>query len=297
MRQRAFIAFLFFLIGCNASKEGHEVLHSPKGAMVATRMKCFDDLLKNIQIEYSQDSQKVVLKRQVEGFELRSVLKSGLSEKDFQKARKGSFWNKLVLGFFSPYAVSNRKNLIRIYALSRRNILGGGDLAFYDLAESMFNNINDDDFQYISSEDLSDKGYINTLNHITAQALATSLISEKFADFIADIHERANMPELISGKFEESQLWDLENGPIDNYVDMLNNELGQEIGNLLKEKYRIDLNFLWTPELLAAYLNDLQTILSRDLKIGFKPFLASDRTIIKFAEKINRMNRNTTGLH
>ena len=88
------------------------------------------------------------------------------------------------------------------------------------------------------SEDLSEKGYLNTFNHITAQTFMTALFSEAVADFIADAHERGNLAELVTGHFSEEQLLDLQQGPVDNYVDMINNEYGQELGKALKAKYR-----------------------------------------------------------
>ena len=87
----------------------------------------------------------------------------------------------------------------------------------------MANQISDEDYLNLSCEELSEKGYLNTFNHITAQAFMTSIFSERLADFIADVHELYNMPELITGDFTEQQLADFENGPVDNYVDMINN--------------------------------------------------------------------------
>ena len=122
----------------------------------------------------------------------------------------------------------------------------------------MANQISDEDYLNLSCEELSEKGYLNTFNHITAQAFMTSIFSERLADFIADVHELYNMPELITGDFTEQQLADFENGPVDNYVDMINNEWGQELGKVLGKKYGIDRHTIWTPQLLRDYLNDIQ---------------------------------------
>ena len=164
---------------------------------------------------------------------------------------------------------------------------GQGDVAFYDLAETMVRNIRPEDTLIMSRKDLSEKGYLNTFNHITAQAFMTAMYSERLADFVADVHELHNMPELISGTFSKDQLADFENGPVDNYIDMINNEWGQELGKALKEKYSINEETTWTPELLADYLNDIKSYCSWAFQISFIPFKATDELVIKFAWKIN----------
>jgi len=164
---------------------------------------------------------------------------------------------------------------------------GSVDVAFYDLAETMVGQISDDDWLNMSCEDISEKGYLNTFNHITAQAFMTSIFSERLADFIADVHELYNMPALINGNFTEEQLADFENGPVDNYLDMINNEWGQELGKVLGEKYGIDRHTVWTPQLLKDYLNDIQQYHSWAFQIGFRPFRTTDNVVIQFAAKIN----------
>jgi len=272
-----------------------------KGALLATRFKSIEELKAVIQIEYfnvnpsqgcfNHKKPTVRLTHRSYGLEVISVLESGVSDLDFKRARDGSFWKRVQLGFDSPYFVSNRKDLLRVYTLARRSfkIFGERDVAFYDLAESMLYNINDDDMAFIYSKEFSEKGYINTFNHINAQVFMTVLFSEKLADFIADTHELGNMPELITGKFTEDQLTDLENGPIDNYTDMINNEYGQELGKVLKKRYKISRETNWTPELLSNYLNDIQSYYSWAFQIGFKPFTAEDERLKRFSNKINRV--------
>jgi hypothetical protein len=99
-----------------------------------------------------------------------------------------------------------------------------------------------------------------------------------------------NMPELITGKFTEAQLADFENGPADNYVDMLNNEWGQELGKVLREKYAITSRTYWTPGLLTNYLNDMQAYYSWAFQIGFSPFRPTDEMVEQFAWKINTVS-------
>lgn len=220
-----------------------------------------------------------------------SILKSGISQADFIKAKKGSFWSKVALGLKSPFAVQHKKDLGCIENLGRRKpeVFGIGDAAFYDLAEIMVLHIAKEDLPDISQQDLGEKGYLNTFNHITAQAFMTSVFSEEVADFVADVHELYNMPELITGDFTREQLDDFENGPVDNYVDMINNEWGQELGKILAKKYKITRETFWTPALLRNYLNDIQSYHSWSFQIGFEPFRTTDEKVIRFTEKINQV--------
>lgn len=272
-----------------------------QGALMATRFKTLEDLKTVVKIDYidengqvqsdSSNGSLVRLTHCSNGREVRSILETGVSEGDFKKAQSGGIGEKLDLGLISSYAVVNRRDLQRVYILARRrpNLYGEGDVAFFDLAESSVKNINTEDLAYRHAIDSSEKGYINTFNHMTAQAFITTFFSEEMADFVADVHERHHMPELISGKFTEKQLSDPEKNPVDNYVDIINNEWGQELGKNLKEKYQIDKDTQWTPELLTNYLNDIQSYYSWALQIGFKPFRTDDEVITRFAGKINQV--------
>ncbi len=230
------------------------------------------------------------------GKKVTSILESGVSEGDFRKSRDGDFWDRLSLGFEEPFVVIHRKEMIKVFNLARRRpqIFGKGDIAFYDLAEAMVCNITDEDLAKTNPRDTSEKGYTNTFNHMNAQAIVTSIFSETLADFIADAHERFYMPELLTGKFSAAQIQDPINNPIDNYVDLVNNEWGQELGMLLRKKYRINRNTIWTPDLLANYLNDLQRHYSWSFNIHLIPFNHSDHLIILFSNKINRINQGAT---
>jgi hypothetical protein len=95
------------------------------------------------------------------------------------------------------------------------------------------------------------------------------------------------MPALITGNFTEAQIADIQNGPVDNYVDMINNEWGQELGKELGHAYKINRNTVWTPQLLANYLNDIQIHQGWVFRIGFAPFKPEDVKVIQFVEKIN----------
>lgn len=272
-----------------------------KEALLLTRFKSLKDLESVVKFTYVKpvalsagtlpEKSRVDLSFQNNPKEVISTLKSGVNESDFIRARKGNLWNRAWLGLHSPYAVLKRKDLMRIDNLARKRppFFGKGDVAFYDLAETMVHHISEEDVMKMSSEDLSEKGYLNTFNHITAQAFMTTLFSETLADFVADVHERQRMPELITGIFTADQLADLENGPVDNYIDMINNEWGQDIGKLLRRKYGIRKNTVWTPALLANFMNDIQSYQSWAFQIGFEPFRPSDEIIIRFSSKINNL--------
>ncbi|MFN0275736.1 MAG: hypothetical protein ACKVPJ_08330, partial [Chitinophagales bacterium] len=182
-----------------------------------------------------------------------------------------------------------RKDLEKVFLLARLRpaLFGEGDVAFFNIAQAQVKNINTRELAFVNANDSTEKGYLNTFNHITAQAFITSCFYEELADFVADAHERHHHPELILGKFTKEKLEDLAEGPVDNYVDVINNEWGQELGKQLKKKYQISIETYWTPELLSNYLNDMQSYYSWAFQIGFKPFMPGDEQVIKFSKKLN----------
>lgn len=278
-----------------------EVHGNIRGALLLTRFDSFEELKEVVEIEYfpadprashvRPDRPMVRLTHRSNGQMVQSVLNQGVSESDFARARDGGFWDRVQLVINSPYAAWYRYDLLRVSLLARWRFtyFGEGDVAFYDLAEAMVHNIQPEDTLTVDPRDLSEKGYLNTFNHVTAQAMMTTLFSERFADFIADSHERHHMPQLITGEFSEEKWADIENGPVDNYVDIINNEWGQELGKELTAKYGIGPDTHWSPELLADYLNDMQSYYSWALQIGFVPFTAKDDLIIRFSDKLNRV--------
>ena len=280
-----------------------------QGLLIATRFKSMEELEKVIQIEYFNEipfpeffrkpRPMVRVTHHSRSHSVRSNLQSGITESDISAAQRGNFFDKAFLVLRFPFLAIHRKDFMRVFILSRRreHIFGIGDVAFYDLAENMLYHIKDEDIERMPLEDLSEKGFINTFNHFTAQAFMTTLFSERLADFIADTHERTNMIELLTGNFTPEQLDDLEKGPIDNFVDIINNEWGQEMGKKLKKKYQITRKTHWTPELLSAYLNDIQSYYSWAFQIGFQPFRTSDEVVIRFAYKLNRVMKSVKGLN
>lgn len=295
---------------CDTAKDIEPIKGDPgQGALLATRFSSFEEFKGVVNIEYYKTSNgidnfsyrepMVRLSHCSQNREVISILKGDIIDQgDFSDARNGDMWDKAFVAFNAPYAVASRNDFIRIFLLSRRtdSIYGAGDVAFFDLAEATLENIDPADKARIDPKDFGEKGFINTFNHVGAQAFATTLFSERLTDYIADLHERHRIPELITGNFTEEQITDLENGAVDNYVDMINNEWGQELGKALKQKYKIKRRTKWTPELLANYLNDLQSHYSWAFKIGFRPFRPADEIVIRFAKKINRIKGSVRGI-
>ncbi len=305
MNQSFFILIILLVVysGCSqtsSQKEGADDFQmAEKVALLTTRFSSLEELKEVIQIDYKKGKRPAVyLTHNSNGVEVTSVLKAGISEADIMEIRRGGIWGKIGLCFRSPYFVANRWDIMRVFILSRRrhNIFGWKDIAFYDIAEIMMNHIIEVGLTPQDSLDFSEKGYINTFNHVGSQALMTTMFSEKFADFMSDTHERSTLPELITGDFTEKQKNDIKNGAVDNYIDFINNEWGQELGKMLKKKYKINRQTNWTPELLCNYLNDTQNYYSEVLQIAFKPFNPEDEVVMKFSAKINRVMNDIVSL-
>lgn len=263
------------------------------GGLLASRLSSLEALRAVVDIEYSNggtDKSSIVrLRHCSKGVQVISELRSGLSQKDIVKARDGGLQDRLGLLLQSPYTIARRGEFQQVYMLSRwvPAVFGEGDVAFYNLAKAAVQHINTPELAFKAARDSSSKGYINTFNHFTAQTIVTSCFSEELADFIADIHELHNMPELTHGNFSKDQLTNPNNNPVDNYVDMINNEWGQEIGKQLRKEYHITRDTYWTPALLTNYLNDIQHHFSWTFGIGFQPFREEDEVIVRFAHKMN----------
>ena len=262
-----------------------------RGALLLPNFKTLDELERVIDIEYSVDGRRrKVTITQISGpMRVSSILEDGIDQSVLYEARTRGFLFRLGVVARCPRLLCYQKDLVRTEILARWRgmMFGEGDLAFYDIAEQMVFNIDEWDASTMSCDELSEKGYLNTFNHVTAQAMITSIFSEELADFISDLHERFAMPELITGEFSQEQLDDWELGPTDNYLDMINNEWGQELGKYLAEKYRIDRNTRWTTELLANYLNEIQNYYSWVFDISFTPFRPNDRMVVHYANKLN----------
>lgn len=280
---------------CDCDSSENSTSLGMRGALLASRFTSLQEFKSVVQIQYDvvDDSiNRVRVKHCSSGQAVTSILESGIAQSNITYVRdSGDFFDCLGLVVGSPFAVANRKELCRVFVLARWNpgLFGEGDVAFFDLAKAAVNKINTKDLAYKTARDSSEKGYVNTFNHITAQAFITSCFSEEIADFIGDVHERYNMPQLITGKFTNTQLSDMANSPVDNYVDLINNEWGQEIGKRLRKKFSIDTDTYWTPELLSNYLNEIQSCYRWAFQIGMDPFTPEDEVVVRFSDKINKV--------
>lgn len=216
------------------------------------------------------------------------TLSRGVSQNDIIKVRDGSITDKIIFSLEKPQVVSSRIDLNKIYKLARRRptLFGEGDVAFYDLAEMMVKNMRKDSTDSQYSVHFSEYGYINTYNHVVAQALITIIYSDAIADSIACYHERIRSDELISPlKHEE-----LSQMHIDNYVDIINNEIGQRLGLAISNFLLVNRHDEWNPQKLSKVLNLLQSYFSRHFHTSFEPFRPNQREIIRFTQKINIVN-------
>ncbi|MGD1848003.1 MAG: hypothetical protein ACFB10_21630 [Salibacteraceae bacterium] len=284
--------------------------HQPlatQGALMASRFATLEDLQKVVEIEYAYPPSDVGAKgpagvrlhHQCGNQAVASVLISGISEADLSKARSGGWMSKALLGIRSPFVALHRHDLLRVMVLARWRypIFGEGDKAFYDIAASMVKRIYPKDLDHLPERDLSEKGFLNTFNHITAQALMTSLFSAELADFVGDVHERYHMPELMTGVFTDKQLTDLNKNPVDNYVDMINNEWGQRLGARLKQEFNVSRTTRWTPQLMADYLNAVLEYYHWALHVHFRPFRPDEELVQRYAHKLNRVMGDPKGLN
>jgi len=264
-------------------------------ALMASKFEDLEALKELVRISYQEE--KSLFRSKKKSVELNfcsrlgdvySSMSEGMSQAEILDAKRSNFTDKLEVLYSEPRVIQNRKHLKDIFLLARRryDLYTYGDPAFYDLSLAAFEKTYIDS-NLLSARDLGEKGLINTFNHITGQAMVSSIYSAELADLVADLHERQNMPELIDGNFSEAQLNDSLDNPVDNYVDMVNNEVGQMLGRRLKEKYQIRLHQQWTPKLLCDYLNDLQEFYSRAFHLKMLPFREDEEVVRRFCVKLN----------
>jgi len=266
-------------------------------ALLASRINSLDSLKKIISIEYfpkdaSNETPNIHVKLTYTsgGEDITAVLEEGINQSEIVNARDGSLLDKMFLLLNSPYSIKHRDDFKKIYILARRrrHLYGDLDKAFYDIALASVKKINTINKAYLTIRDSSERGYVNTFNHVTSQAIITSIFGQEKAAFIADVHERYNMPQLISRHQIDSLLAEgHEKGIIDNYVDIVNNKIGQQLGIYLAKKYNIHRNTNWSHQLLAEYLNDINHYYRLKFGIGMNSFSKNEELIALFSKKIN----------
>lgn len=272
-----------------------------KGALLATRFKDLDAFEKAVKIEYVSDYDKTAPEAQgrsavrlfhcSEGKQMVSELQSGIDQDEIIKAYHGTNYDKFKVLIKSPETIFYRVNISKVRNLGRKRpqLFGENDVAFYDLAVASFKKIHRDKRAFRSARDSSEKGYINTFNHITAQAIMTLCFSEQFADYIADVHERKNMASLTTGLFTEEELKDPNDNPVENYVDMINNEWGQELGKTIQKKLELKKEMVWSEHLFCMVMNEIQQYYVWAFDLRMDPFHPDEILIKKFTRKLNRV--------
>src|SRR5687768_2841509 len=129
-----------------------------KGALLSTRFNSLEELKTVVQIEYFNNNTatdsvihkgcKVRLSHCSSGREVIGVLVAGVTQGDIYKALYSeNVVDRFSLLFSSPYAIGKRKDLEKIYTISRwrPEWFGEGDLAFFDIAKASVENINTPD--------------------------------------------------------------------------------------------------------------------------------------------------------
>jgi hypothetical protein len=309
MRVRPFdlfgLLFGLLIVGCSqpetadgcGSKACLPVYKGMKGALIATRFQSLEEFSQLVHIDYEGDTtmpdtlpgHAVTLCHCTDGWKVTSRLESGPSQDDLMRAKDGNFLQKAALLVSAPDVLAHRADLERVFLLSRhlQSRFGEGDPAFFDLADTARSHMPHSEIIAFSPKDAGEKGFINTFNHIIAQAFITALFSEELADLAADLHERKNMPQLCTGRFSKNQIQDPDNNPVDNYVDMINNEWGQELGKMLAAKYGIHRGTAWSSGLMCNFLNDLQSFFMWSTGVSMRPFTEQDDLMWRFSAKIN----------
>ena len=265
-------------------------------ALLASRIHSLEELKRIVKVDYfpkdtvdKTATKYVCLTYSSMGKEISAVLKEGIDQDEIVKAKDGSLLDKLSILFKDPFAIKIRDNLKRINILARRFRIkyGDEDLAFYDLGLASLKNIRKTEHSFTTALDSSENGYINTFNHVTAQALISSIFGIETAEFVAVVHERENMPELMDKNvISNLNNSDMINQAVDNYVDLLNNKMGQLLGSALSNKYNINRRTVWNEQLLSSYLNDVQEFYRYSFNISMKPFNEDDEIVIRFSRKL-----------
>lgn len=147
-------------------------------------------------------------------------------------------------------------------------------LSFGEIARDFTENTLNRDRDLYQSEKLK-----NAYKHVLAQSLVTVLFGEDVAELSSKIHERHQLKEW-NGLDEVDQ--------IDTYVDLINNQWGQQFGQELKVELGITDDTVWTSELTAQYLNGMQQKLTESMGSEFgSEYSAEDQYVKDVTDWIN----------
>lgn len=252
--------------------------------LLATDYSSLEDLKKDINIEYNED--KSVDLELVSHPEINHKLTDGVGDKEIKdlknQASKASLLEKANIAFDHPQLAWYRNDLQAIETMSyrKKNI---AELGLYNIADAFRNDIESG----ASAKELGDKGLVNTFNHTFGQSVITMLFGENVADLAGDIHER-DQPALRTGEFKNSG--DITQA-IDNYVDIMNNQIGQDLGADFKKKFAASLHFGFTPEASAELLNEGRDFFAKsfNLKFGKEKYTAEDDLAKRFCIVLNEV--------
>jgi len=223
MRVGIVVSICVLILACEQAPQAHhpQVAHETsqpsqviknhpfRGALLSTRFQSLDELREVLDISYSSVShhpyivndqtQVVRVYHRSAGSEVCSILKAGMSERELSYAQRNGFSSKLLIAVSSWKTLGSRHELSCIFDLAkkRKALYGESDVAFFHLAEEMACHIDAHDAARLPLGDFTEKGFLNTFNHRTAQANLTTPFSADFAIFVAELHERKTLPELI----------------------------------------------------------------------------------------------------
>ena len=139
-----------------------------------------------------------------------------------------------------------------------------------------------------------DRALPNTIRHILSGVVLSMFHGEDSVNFVMDIHERHKKIDngvifdidecefLRTGKFKNAEE---EKSAIDNYIDIINNQIGGKLGSKLRNKYQKIINNTngWTLEESANFLNDFLYYLKQSLKYDYNEFKTTEEIVKKVA--------------
>ena len=269
-------------------------------ALLTTDFESFEEFRHLVDLRYYKKGKKEIVRLSYShnGHMINGELTSGYADTEIQKAQHENALKKISVFFAEMNLLRYGGDAKKIYNMVRRrpHVFGADDVAVFNLAEKMMEHIYQDEKATLPAKTLSEKGLINTFNHILGQTFFTSIYSEGISDFIADVHERGNLKAMTNGAFTEEELDDIEFGAVDNYVDIVNNEIGQELGKSLRKKYQMHKDMIWNEALLCNYLNDVQAHFTWCLHLNFEPFKVGDPEIGIYVKKLNRLTDDSQKL-
>ena len=257
--------------------------------LVSVDYATLEELKKSIAIVYNnKDTERasVTLSANHKGVGVTKTLSPGYRESELRtindQLKSADRWEKAKIVVDNPTLVLRKNALKGALALgkTKSNISG---TANYYIAKAMVGNITSN----ISKAYKGDKGLVNTFNHITGQAVMSMIFGANSSDFVADIHERGQ-PELMTGNIKSGKPTAQ---AIDNYVDLINNQFGQILGEELAGKYKSSLHFGFTPETTASLLNDFQSYFGDTFNKDFKEFSENDDLVRRFSNLLNEVNK------